>query len=71
MSFDKVVEKRQEFFESLFIVTKTLLDNSKTKKILFKDEKEFIEGAFKDAEEIEELYYSACNALERTIDLKN
>ena len=71
MSFDKVVEKRQKFFEGLFVVTKTLLDDSKAKNILFKDEKEFIEGAFKDAGEIEELYYSACNALETTIDLKN
>lgn len=71
MNLDKSIEKREEFFEALFIVTKTLLDNSKAKSILFKNEKEFIKGAFKDDEYIEELYYSICNFWESTIDFRN
>ncbi len=70
MSLDKSMEERKEFFEALFIVTKALLDNSKMNKILFKNEKKFLEGAFKDLDYIEELYYRSCNVLEVTTDFK-
>lgn len=70
MNLDKSIKERQEFFEGLFVVTKTLMNSSKTKTILFKKEKEFIEDAFKDDGYIEELYYSACRFLESTIDFK-
>lgn len=71
MRMDKLIEEREKFYESLYVVTKVLLDNSKMNKIFFKKEKEYIEDCFKDVEYLDELNNDACNAIEYTSRMRD